>query len=321
MSQRIFWISILRFLQISSLFPFFSCIWLTSNTQQIPLKEIIFQYDDGIVYKPILIRISEGDPQIVGDKIGFLDCINENGPVIISASDIYDRNEMFNGKPSDKLRSMIKNAIPNVLFKSDYCSTVETKESVYIDKTKWKSQLERYAKLQVGKPLFCHKTPIENSKRIIRSKFSETCSRTLKPEFTIDITHQEAVLLAEGKINFHISYSNRSLGYGLGWMFNVLSLGFLSLYSQIDALSTFGDESLFEGKKRPYVMRYRGEFEKSVWNYFIWPIWIFKPNERIRFGNPLSDPNETIGLDDYRQESTRQALIVNFLENRLIDRK
>lgn len=321
MSRKTFWISILRFFLISSLIPFFSCIWLTTNTQQIPLKERIFQSDEGVIYKPILIRISEGDPQIVGDKIGFLDCINENGREKISAFDIYDRNEMFNGKPSDQLRMLIKKTIPNVLFKSDICSTVETKESVYLDDTKWKSQLERYSKLQKEKLHFCQMTRRENSNNIIRSKFSETCSRTLKSEFTIDITRQEALLLAEGKIQFHISYSNRSLGYGLGWMFNVLSLGFLSLYSSIDAFSAFGDESLFEGKKRPYVMRYRGGIEKSVWNYFVWPIWIFKPDERIRFGTPFSDPNETIGLDDYTQESTRQSLIVNFLEDRLIHRK
>ncbi|MBM9499140.1 hypothetical protein JWG44_02580 [Leptospira sp. 201903071] len=271
--------------------------------------------------KPVLIRISDGDSQIVGDQIGFLNCVNENGQNKITVFDIYDRNETFNTKPSDKLRTLIQNAIPNVLFKSDYCSTVETKEAVSLDDTQWKFQLEKYAEIQNEKPHLCDKIRNVNSKNLIRSKFSETCVQIPKSVITVDISHQEAVLLAEGKIKFKIDYTTLSLGYGLGWMFNILSLGFMSLDSTIYAGSTFKNEPVAEDKNAAYVMRYRGGMSKSVWNYFIWPIWLFKPNERIRFGTPFSDPDDTIGLDDFKQESARQALIVNFLENRLINRK
>ncbi|PJZ52301.1 hypothetical protein [Leptospira adleri] len=321
MSPRIFWISSLRLFLIPSLFPFISCIWLTSDTQQIPLKEKIFQSGESVVYKPILIRISDGDTQIVGDKIGSLDCMSENGRDKISAFDIYDRNEMFNGKPSDKLRTLIKNAVPNVLFKSDYCTTVETEEPVHLDDVRWKFQLDKYAEMQNKKPHLCQRIGKENSKNIIRSKFSETCVRIPKYELIVDISRKEAVLLAEGKIQFNIDHSNRSLGYGLGWMFNVFSLGFLSLNSSVSASSTFKNEPIGEDKYAAYVIRYRGGMEKSFWNYFIWPIWLFKPDERIRFGTPFSDPDDTIGLDDFTQESARQALVVDFLENRLTNRK
>ncbi|WP_156781767.1 hypothetical protein [Leptospira tipperaryensis] len=299
----------------------FSCIWLSTDTQQIPLKEKIFQSDEDVVYKPILIRISDGDSQIVGDKLGSLDCVSEKGQNKISVFDIYDRNEMFNGKPSDKLRTLIQKAVPNVLFKSDYCSTVETREPVYLDDAKWKFQLEQYAEMQKEKPHLCNKIRKENSNNVIRSKFSETCVRIPKSEISIDLSRQEAVLLAEGKIQFNLDYTTLSLGYGLGWMLNVVSLGFMSLDSTVYGSSNFKNESLVEGKNGTHVMRYRGGIKKSVWNYFIWPIWLFKPEERIRFGTPFSDPDDTIGLDDYTQESARQALIVNFLENRLMNRK
>lgn len=302
---------------IICLLPFFSCIWLTADTQQVPLKKRIFQTEEDLIYKPILIRISEGDTRIVGDHLGSLECAGERGKRKFPAYDVYDRNEMFNGKPSDKLRALIKNAVPNVLFKFDYCSTIETKETVYLDDNKWKLQLERYAEMQKEKPHLCNKIQNENSINIIRFKFSETCTRIPESEITIDISRQDAVLLAEGKIEFNIHYTSRSLAYGLGWMLNILSLGFISLDSTFHAASTFKSEVETE----TYVMRFKGRISKSVWNYFLWPIWIFKPAERIRFGTPFSDPDETIGFDEFTQESARQALVAKFLENRLMSRK
>ncbi|MGJ4751892.1 hypothetical protein [Leptospira kmetyi] len=321
MPLRFFLRSSLHLFLFLSLLPFFSCIWLTTDTQQVPLKKRIFQTEDDVIYKPILIRISEGAPLIVGDPLGSLECVSENGQRKIPAFDVYDRNEMYNGKPTDKLRTLIKNAIPNVLFKFDYCSTVETKENVYLDDNKWKSQLEKYAEMQKENPHLCHKIRKEHSINIIRSRFSETCIRIPKSEMTIDISRQEADLLAEGKIRFNIHYTTRSLGYGLGWMLNVLSLGFMSLDATVYAGFTFKTESEVVSENETYVMRYKGRIRKSVWNYFLWPIWIFRPTERIRFGTPFSDPDDTIGSDDFRQESARQALIVKFLENRSMNRK
>ncbi|PJZ55611.1 hypothetical protein [Leptospira barantonii] len=321
MPLKFFLRSSLRLFLFFSLLSFFSCIWLTADTQQVPLKKRIFQTEEDVIYKPILIRISDGAPLIVGDPLGSLECVHENGKREIPAFDIYDRNETYNGKPSDKLRTLIKNAIPSALFKSDYCSTVETKENVYLDDNKWKFQLEKYAEIQKEKPHLCHKIRKVNSINIIRSRFSETCIPIPKSELTIDISRQEAVLLAEGKIRFNIRYTTRSLGYGLGWMFNILSLGFMSLDSHVYAGSILKTESEVGTENETYVMRSMGRMRKSVWNYFLWPIWIFKPTERIRFGTPFSDPDDTIGLDDFTQESTRQTLIVEFLEKRLQNRK
>ncbi|RHX87040.1 hypothetical protein DLM75_18875 [Leptospira stimsonii] len=49
---------------------------------------------------------------------------------------------------------------------------------------------------------------------------------------------QEASILEKGKLIYY-NYSTRSSGYGLGWMFNVFSLGFIRLYSTISAGARF----------------------------------------------------------------------------------
>lgn len=254
--------------------------------------------------------MSEGDSQMIGDTLGFIEC---DGIKVYHSQDRYPRMDMKNSKIPDKLRAAIETVMPNVLFKSDYCSTIETKETLFLNETQWKTQVENYSYYTKGWLKSCTKTYYKNKTSISRSKFSERCNRIPEYSHTVDFTSDEIKMLA-GNIEITSDYARSNIETLLDYVLNYVTLGIMPLSAKFDTNARFTHDYRYS------TMLYSGTMSRSIWNYFIWPIWILIPGSKIRFGDPISHLPTSESLEEFlffKVESFRKAAITRILKERL----
>ncbi|WP_082278330.1 hypothetical protein [Leptospira interrogans] len=302
------------FLFICTQFSFVSCIWLSTNIKDsneiVKLSALKFSNR-----KTVLIRIPDGDSQMIGDTLGLIEC---NGTRIDHIEDRYPRIDMKNGKIPNNLRAAIETVMPNVLFKSDYCSTIETKETLFLNETQWKTQVERHFSINNAWAESCVKTYYKTSGALLRSKFSEKCNRIPEYSHIVDFTSDEIKALAGDEIYIRSGYSggNNDL---LNYILHYVTLGIVPMSSDFHTYAEFYDCNQCS------IELYYGTMSRSLWNYFIWPVWIFIPDAKIRFGSPKFHFPTSQSLGEsfprityfFKVKPFQKAMITKILEERL----
>ncbi|EPG83283.1 hypothetical protein [Leptospira santarosai] len=299
------------FLSILVQFQFVSCIWLSTDIKYYDqtVESNTLEFSN---VKTILIRMSEGDPQMIGDILGFMKY--DDGTKTYRIRDRYPRMDMKNSKIPDKLRAVIKTIVSNVLFKSDYCDTIETQETLFLNETQLKTLFENSSYDTMGYPNT--KTYYKNKTSVLRSSFSEKCNKIPEYSHTVDFTSDEIEILAGNKIEITSKYDRGNIVDLLNYILNYVTLGVMPLHAKFDTNVRFEHDDRYERAR----LLYSGTMSRSIWNYLIWPVWIFIPGSKIRFGGPidytptLESPGESLF---FKVEPFRKAVLTRILKERL----
>lgn len=300
------------FLFILVQFQFVSCIWLSTDIKYYDqiVESNKLEFLNG---KTVLIRVSEGDSEMMGDILGFIKCDEVKTHHI---QDRYPRMDMKNGKIPDKLRATIKTIMPNVIFKSDYCDTIETKETVFLNETQWKTQIEKSSYYT----MYCVKeyteTYYKNKTSVLRSNFSEKCNKIPEYSHTVDFTSDEIKMLVGNKIKIRSEYDRGHMGSLVFYFLNYVTLGVMPVSAKFYTKVEFENDVRYQS----LTTLYSGTMSRSIWNYLIWPVWIFIPGSKIRFGDPMDyrPTSESLGESlFFIVEPFRKTVITRILKERL----
>ncbi|MBM2889181.1 hypothetical protein KQY10_07535 [Leptospira interrogans] len=303
------------------LIPFTNhCLWLSTSIHYTSDLNGYARLPEDI--QTLLIRVSdENSKELVGDTLANVECTQPVGSfaqVTFPISDIYKRREMWNGKISQTARNAIRKIIPNVIFKADYCTTLETKEQFFLTESELNLKIQNQTRYL---PPGCVLTRNINQRRaVVRSQFSETCGKIPDYSHVKSLTSRELDLISNGKVIIEIEDDRNPTGKGynmelvISAIKHFVSLGIIPLHSKFEAFARLKSSDGYSNR----ILIYQGELTKSIWNYFLFPLWLVRSDSKIRLDGPFSErPADSISFDDYFYHDMIQILTAYELSSRL----